>query len=397
MGAFEKVLFNKIKQDHEYIVDLRRQFHKYPEISKEEKKTALKIEEELDKIGVFHKRVGDYGIAAYIKGNKAGNKKIVLRADIDALPIEEENEVPYKSTIKNRMHACGHDAHTASLIGAARILNNLKDSFGGDILLSFQQGEETGYGAKVVIENNIIDGYDRTFGLHCASYIKTGQIALTSGAVNASVDYFKIVVNGRAAHVSTPELGIDALYISSLIVTSIQAITTRKNSPSEPLLIGIGKLEAGDAYNIIAKNASLEGTIRSFDENVRAKTKKDIVNLATSIAKSFGATVDFIWADFTSVLVNDKESTNEAKIVASDLFGINNVIEKEKSLGGDDFAEYIKKVPGVYGFFGTGNPNKKNTELPHHDTRFDIDEDALINSVALYVSYAIRFLNNYIK
>ena len=150
-------------------------------------------------------------------------------------------------------------------------------------------------------------------------------------------------------------------------------------------------------YNIIAKNASLEGTIRTFDENVRAKTKKDIVNLATSIAKSFGATVDFIWADFTSVLVNDKEATNEAKIVASDLFGINNVIEKEKSLGGDDFAEYIKKVPGVYGFFGTGNPNKKNTELPHHDTRFDIDEDALINSVALYVSYAIRFLNDDIK
>lgn len=397
MGTFEQDIIKKVKEDHNYVVDLRRHFHKYPEISREEKNTCLKIEEELDKIGISHKRIGDYGVAGYIKGNKIGNKKIVLRADIDALPINEENDVEYKSIVPNCMHACGHDSHTASLIGAARILNNLRDYFGGEILLSFQQGEEIGYGAKIVVESGIIDGYDRSFGLHSASYINTGKIAFTSGAINASVDFFKIRVIGKAAHVSTPELGSDALYIAALIVTSIQAITTRKNSPQEPLLVGIGKLVAGDAYNIIAQNAVLEGTIRSFDEVIRKKTKEDIELLAKSIASTFGATVEFTWSDFTSVLVNDKESTEEARIVAKDLFGEENVVEKEKSLGGDDFAEYIKKVKGVYGFFGTGNPNKKNTTLSHHDNNFDIDEDGLIVSVAAYVAYAIRFLNGNIK
>lgn len=397
MGTFEEDILKRVKEDHNYIVNLRRHFHKYPEIAKEEKNTCLKIEEELDNIGISHKRVGEYGVAAYIKGNKIGNKKIVLRADIDALPINEENDVEYKSIIPNRMHACGHDSHTASLIGAARVLNSLKDSFAGEILLSFQQGEEIGYGARIVVDSGIIDGYDRSFGLHSASYIETGKIAFTSGPINAAVDFFRIKVNGKAAHVSTPELGVDALYIASLIVTSIQGITTRRNSPQEPLLIGIGKLISGDAYNIIAQSAILEGTIRSFDEEVRAKTKENIELLAKSIASSFGATVEFEWKDFTSVLVNDIASTEEAKIVAKDLFGIKNVVEKEKSLGGDDFAEYVKKVKGVYGFFGTGNPNKKNTTLPHHDNKFDIDEDGLIVSVATYVAYAIRFLKGDIK
>ena len=187
MGTFEEDILKRVKEDHNYIVNLRRHFHKYPEIAKEEKNTCLKIEEELDNIGISHKRVGEYGVAAYIKGNKIGNKKIVLRADIDALPIDEENDVEYKSIIPNRMHACGHDSHTASLIGAARVLNSLKDSFAGEILLSFQQGEEIGYGARIVVDSGIIDGYDRSFGLHSASFIKTGKIAFTSEIGRAHV------------------------------------------------------------------------------------------------------------------------------------------------------------------------------------------------------------------
>ena len=399
MTADEVQIFDEIKADHGYVVDLRRHFHKHPEIAKEEFQTALKIEEELDKIGLAHQRVAETGLYAEIKGEKdasasgASAKTIVLRADIDALPIQETHICEYTSEIPGCMHACGHDAHTAALLGAARILNKHKDLFSGTVRLTFQSGEEIGYGARKFVDGGYLDGADSTFGMHAASPLSAGKVAVVPGPNNASVDWFKITVKGHPAHVSTPQLGADAAYIASQIVISTQAIITRRTSPMDNVLVGIGKITAGDAYNIVAQKAELEGTIRAFTPEVRENTKKMLKEISERTAETFGGTAEIEYKDFTSPLINDDEATVEIQKTAEKIFGSENVIKsRQPSLGGDDFAEYIIKVPGTYAYFGTGNPAKEGTTAAHHDSKFDIDEDALIQAVALYTFYAIDFL-----
>ena len=371
-----------------HIVELRRYFHKYPEIAKKEFNTANKIEEELKSIGLNPIRVGETGVYAEIRCKNPG-KTIVLRADIDALPINEETNLEYKSQIPNVMHACGHDIHTASLLGAARILNAHKDELNGVIRLTFQQAEEIGYGAKVFIENGYLNGADRCFGLHIASNLKCGTIACVPGANNASVDWLKITVKGKASHISTPEGGIDALLVLSKIVCEIKALAN-----NDKLLIGIGKMEAGTAYNIVAEDAYLEGTIRAFDPIVRKDIKETIINIANNIAKEFGAQANVVYKDYTSPLINEEVSTNESIDTAISLFGSENVITKRKpSLSGDDFAEYILCVPGTYSYIGTYNDIDENTRLPHHNSKLVIDEDSLIVVTTMYAQYTIDYLS----
>lgn len=400
MTADEVRIFDEIKADHGYVVGLRRHFHKHPEIAKEEFQTALKIEEELDKIGLDHQRVAETGVCAEIKGERAGSdsgsssaKTIVLRADIDALPIQETHICEYTSEIDGRMHACGHDSHTAALLGAARVLNAHKNLFSGTIRLTFQSGEEIGYGARKFVDGGYLDDADRTFGIHAASSISSGKVAVVPGPNNASVDWFKITVKGHPAHVSTPQLGSDAAYIASQIVISTQALITRRTSPMDNVLVGIGKITAGDAYNIVAQKAELEGTIRAFTPEVRERTKQLLSDMSKQTAQIFGGDAQVEYKDFTSPLINDQTSTEEVQKTAIRLFGEENVIKnRQASLGGDDFAEYIIKVPGTYAYFGTGNPAKEGTTAAHHDSKFDIDEDALVQAVALYTFYAIDFL-----
>lgn len=395
MKQIEKIVSEQVKTDHDYVVGLRRYFHKYPETAREEFNAAKRIEEELDKLNIRHERVGETGVYAEITGELQGKgKRIILRADIDALDVQEENETIYKSKISGKMHACGHDAHAASLLGAARILKANTDKFYGTVGLVFQQGEEIGYGAKIFIENGYLDHADRVFGIHVTSAYDVGKVIATAGPSNASVDWFRIHVQGKSAHVSTPELGVDALFIASQIVTAVQAIITRRTSPTDNVLIGIGKLVAGTAYNVIAQEASLEGTVRAFTEDVRKNTKKQIESVAESIAKAYGGTVTVEWKDFASPLINDKETTEEVAGVIASLFGEDNLVtDKKPSLGGDDFAEFILKVPGTYAFVGTRNSNKPETAVAQHNSYFDIDEEALKVSVGLLATYAIEFLN----
>lgn len=381
--------------DHKYVVELRRYFHQHPELSKQEFNTASKIEAELDKLNIPHKRVGETGVYAKIVGKHLG-KTILLRADIDALPIDEKHECEYKSQNKGVMHACGHDAHAASLIGACRILVKHLDDIYGTIILNFQQAEEIGYGARKFIDAGLVKGVDRTFGIHVASNVESGKVAIVPGENNASVDWFSISIKGKATHVSTPQLGVDALYVASSIVVNIQSIISRLNSPIDSVLIGIGKLTSGSAYNIVADSAKLEGTIRCLNNDVRKKTKQKLEEIAKSIASSYGASASFLWADFTSPLVNDIKSTHEVWEVANEIVGENNIIKSRKpSLGGDDMAEYILVSPGCYAFVGTGNCNKPNTQIAHHNEYFDIDEDALTTSVSLYAAYAIDYLEKH--
>lgn len=237
MSIVEKAL-----AEQDYIISLRRDFHSHPEISLQEFRTAQRIEEELDKLGIPHQRSGETGVYAEIKGEQPGSGVIALRADTDALAITETHDVPYKSQTPGVMHACGHDSHAAALLGAAKLLKAEAKNFGGTVRLFFQPAEEIGKGAKEFIRDGHLDGVQRVFGLHAASDLPVGTIGITAGSNNAAVDGFRIIVHGVNAHVSTPQLGADALYVASQIVVAAQALTTRRHVPTEPMVIGIGTL-----------------------------------------------------------------------------------------------------------------------------------------------------------
>ena len=397
MNELEAGLVRQIREDQAHVTALRRHFHQHPEIAREEFETAARIERELDAIGLKHCRVAGTGVVAELEGTKPADgpaRCIALRADIDALPVSQENDVPYRSLIPGKMHACGHDAHNAALIGAARILAKNRDLFSGKVIFTWQPGEEVGYGARPIVDGGYIDPADRTFGVHMASNVPVGSVVLMPGPNNASVDWFRIRVHGLGAHVSVPQKGVDAAYIASQIVVSAQALVTRRTSPMENVLIGIGKIRAGTAYNVVAQEAELEGTIRVFSPEIRRNVKAQLEALAKQTAELFGGTAELEWNDNTSALINDPEATSEAQKTAVSLFGSEHVITaRQPDLGGDDFAEYILRIPGAYAYVGSGNPENSDTLVAHHNSHFDIDEEALPVAVALYTCYSVEYLN----
>jgi len=382
-----------IEAEKEYIISLRRYFHRNPEPSLKEYNTALKIEQELDSLQIEHKRVGETGVLGIIKGRIDSNKRIVLRADIDGLMIEDLKIEEYASEKEGLMHSCGHDGHTAALLGAAKILKAKEYLLAGEIYLFFQQGEEIGQGARVFIKEGHLKDVNRVFGIHVSSDIEVGKVSITKGTTNASCDYFKIIVHGESAHVSEPQMGIDALYISSKIVTNLQTIVSRQSSPFDPTVVGIGVLRAGTAYNIIASEAILEGTTRTFSIENRKRVNESVVKIAKNTAAAFGAEAEIIFEECASPLVNDEIVCDEVYKVANEILGKEGIItNRQKSLGSDDFAEYLLAVPGMYAFVGTANKDNPNTLQPHHCGLFDIDEDGILLAANLYVDYAIQQL-----
>ena len=382
-----------VLNEKDYIISLRRYFHKHPEESLCEFKTAEKIEEELDKLNISHRRVGKTGVLGIIKGKKDSHKVIALRADIDGLKVRDLKEVDYKSENEGFMHACGHDGHTASLLGAAKILKSKEELFGGEIRLLFQQAEEIGHGARIFINEGCLKDVDKILGFHVSSDIPVGKVAVSYGASFASCDYFKIRVKGKSAHVSRPHLSVDALYIASQIVVNIQSIVSRQTDPINSVLVGIGTLKAGTIYNAVAENAVLEGTTRAFSKESRDKTNNEILRISKGIGDVYGAEIEVEFKDYASPLINDKSVTDDVKSVVENVVGNSNIItDYPKALGADDFAEYLLKVPGTYLRIGTRNEDNKSTCMPHHNGLFDIDEEALLIGTNIEVKFAINSL-----
>ena len=391
--------YQEAKELQSYLSNLRREFHAHPCISREEFWTAERIEAELDAIGITdHERVDGSGVYAVFRGEGKGERTITLRADTDALPIQEVNtDLPYCSREAGKMHACGHDGHTAALLGAAKLLYAHKSEFGGEVRLVFQHAEEVGYGAKKFIQAGLLEGSGRVFGLHVAPDLQVGTVGVKPGPNNASVDHFTVKIQGKAAHVSTPHLGVDALYIASQIVVAAQALVTRRTAPADPVIIGIGKLNAGTAYNIVAESAILEGTTRSFTHETRSKVNGELDKLCKDIATLYGGTAQVEWEDFAAPLVNPADICKEVAGVVTDLFGPDALVaDRALSCGGDDFSFLQDEVPGVYAYLGTANPAKPDTCRPLHNDRFDIDETALPMAAALHAEYAVRYLTGQI-
>ena len=370
------------------LIALRREFHRDPELALHEYHTCARIERELDKCGIPHERVGETSVVAHLTGSGEGTGLVVLRADIDALPIQETNAVPYRSETSGVMHACGHDAHTTCLLGAAKVLSAHRADFGGEVRFLFQCAEEIGQGAKPLIAAGVLDGASRVFGLHTASDLPAGTVGVKPGANNAGVDHFVIRIHGKSAHVSTPQLGSDALYIASELVVALQSIVTRMTSPVEPVLIGVGKLVAGTAYNAVAETAVLEGTTRMFSPESRAHLREKINAAAAHISALYGGTAAVEWEDFATPLVNDAAVCGEVSHVAAAL-GIPATAERTLSLSGDDFAEYLLQTKGAYAYLGTANPEKPHTCISNHHGDFDVDEETLPLGAALYAAYAL--------
>lgn len=387
-----------IQEERDYLIGLRRHFHAHPEASLEEYETAKKIEEELDKSGIPHKRVGDTGVYAWIDGTgpegAKGQRTMALRADTDALRMEDLKEgVPYRSQKEGLCHACGHDAHTAMLLTAAKVLQAKKNEFSGQIRLFFQQAEEIGAGARQFVAAGLMESVDRVYGSHVCSSLPAGTISLTPGPRNASCDYFRIRITGKGAHVSTPHLGVDALYIASQIVVNLQSIVARRTDPLDTVVVGVGKLTAGTAYNIVAEQAELEGTTRCFSPETRERTNRRVRETAEELCRLYGAEAEVEFKDFAAPLINDSTAAAEATRVAEEIYGPDRIIhDQQKALGADDFADYLAKAKGIYGFIGTGNPADPNTLSAHHHGLFDLDEESLLGGCNLYVDYALAYL-----
>ena len=376
-----------------YLIETRREFHQNPELSLKEFRTASRIEEELTKFGIKHSRVGETGVLGILKGDKPSDKVLLLRADIDALPINEVGDVEYISKNPGVMHACGHDAHTTCLLAAAKILSEKKNEIAGEVRFVFQPAEEIGKGTQPFIEANVLEGVDRVFGLHCAPDLPLGTVGLTPKLNNAAVDHFTISVKGVSSHVSLPHKGVDALYVASEIVVAVQALRTRLNSPLEPMIIGIGKFNAGTTYNALAANAVLEGTTRTISKESRAKIKTEINRCVKNIAEIYGATATVEWEGFTGPVINDPEVCEEVVALVDETFGKGHVVkDREISLGGDNFADFIEEKKGAYAYLGTSSDKKPCTKLPLHSDSFDLDEEAMLKGTWLHVAYALWFL-----
>ncbi|MGB6128700.1 MAG: amidohydrolase [Psychrilyobacter sp.] len=366
-----------------WLSKVRKDFHMYPELGMQEFRTQRKICEYLDEFGILHKKMAKTGVVGEIKGKNA-LKTIALRADIDALPILEKNDVSYKSKNHGVMHACGHDAHTTILLGVAKILSEQKDELGVNIRFIFQPAEETVGGAEPMIEEGVLDGVDAIFGLHVSSLIEKGSVEYRYKQMNASSDNIEIEVQGQSAHGAYPGDGVDAIVITAQLITAMQTIVSRIDARDSAVLT-IGKIAGGTAHNIIADSVKLTGTLRTLDPKVRELVKEKLDVLVNTLPISMGGNGILKIGKGYSALINDDKMVELVKKNAGDILGIENVLEKEKAnMGVEDFGYYLEKIPGV--FFNLGVKNeKKGIMASAHNEYFDIDEEALHLGVAIQI------------
>lgn len=375
-----------------HTIGLRRHFHMYPEPAMEEYETSRRVKEELDALGIPYETVAGTGVVAVIHGKNPG-KTVALRADMDALELTDEKEVSYKSKKAGLCHACGHDAHTAMLLSAARILNEKRDEICGSVKLVFQPGEESIIGARTMMEeSDFLNGVDGIFGLHVMISQPVGTIAYSEGASAASADGFKIHIQGKGGHGASPQLAVDAGLAASAIVVNTQSVVSRDIPPDAMGVITFGVISSGSRYNIIADEALLEGTIRSYDNEVRAALCKGVERFAKEIAKGYKAEAAVSFFSSVNPLINDAVHTGICIEAAKKVVGEDHVVKAPPMTGSEDFSEFLTKVPGVYVSIGCRNDEKGIVDF-HHHPKFDIDEDALVIGTAMYVQYAFEFLS----
>jgi amidohydrolase len=366
-------------QGAKQVIAFRRHIHANPELSFEEKKTASYVSDTLNFLGLKATNVAETGVVALVEGKNPNKRVLALRADMDALPIQEQNDVPYKSTNPGVMHACGHDVHTASLLGAAHILNQVKDSFEGTVKLIFQPGEERiPGGASLMIEDGVLEHpkVDQIIAQHVMPMIDVGKVGFRQGMYMASSDEIYLTVNGVGGHGAMPDQLIDPVLIASHIIVALQQVISRNADPKTPSVLSFGKVVADGATNVIPEQVKLEGTFRTMDEKWRARAKELINRIAKGTAEAMGATCEVNILHGFPYLENHPELTSRTRAHAEEYLGKDQVVDLDLWMAAEDFAFYSQQVDACFYRLGVRNESKGIT-APVHTPTFDIDEDAL--------------------
>jgi amidohydrolase len=390
----ENALFNqwkeKLTEDYEEVVDWRRYMHQHPELSFREEKTAQYIKEKLLGFGLEVKtNIGGHGLIGILEGDQPG-KTIALRADFDALPIQDEKETAYKSQNPGVMHACGHDGHTAALLGTAKTLSQFRQQIKGKIIFIFQPAEETPPGgAKYMIEDGILDEVDYVFAAHLDSQTPLGKITVGSGYQMAAVDKFAIHIQGKGGHGGRPHDAVDTIVIGSEVVSALQKIVSRSVNPLQSAVVTIGIFQAGSAFNVIADKATIEGTVRTFDADVRKLVEKQIYSIVNGVTSAFGATYTIDYLNGYPALYNHPTETDLVRNLFVEQFSEENIEEMVPSMGAEDFSYFLLKKPGTY--FRVGSQKDEATGYPHHHPKFDIDEKALLSMGTSFLKIVSHF------
>lgn len=371
---------------YDKLVAVRRELHRYPELSGQEARTATVISRFLHELGIHHRtNVAGHGVVADIHG-RSGVPCVVLRADTDALPIQEETGLEFASAHTGVMHACGHDGHTTMLLGAAALLSREK-GLPAPVRLIFQPAEEKGIGAIAMIQEGALSGAGLVFGGHLDRHYRPGTIVVSEGPVNASSDNFAIEIIGQGAHGARPHESIDAVVVGSLMIMALQTIVSREVDPARPSVVSVGQFHAGTAPNVIAGQAKLEGTVRAQDPAVRRQLLSSVRRIAESIAQLHGAKIHVTVTEGTPPLVNDAVMAGLARQAAIEAVGEANVLPlKTANMGAEDFSYYLEKIPGAYVRFGSQVPGREG--YPAHSSKFDFDEEALAVGAVYYRAIA---------
>jgi amidohydrolase len=398
MVATTRDLKNDIDEIMPGVVADRRYLHQHPELGFQEFETAKLVAERLETMGVEDIRTGIAvtGVTGLIRGTKQGGPErvVLVRADMDALPILEENDVDYRSKIDGKMHACGHDAHTSMLLGVARLLMDRRDEFSGTVKLLFQPAEEGGGGARVMIEEGVLEDppVDLVFGQHVAAEVPVGQIELRGGPCMAAADRFEILIRGRGGHGAQPHLTVDPIAVGSQIVSALQSIVAREVDPTKEAVVTVGAFIAGDASNVIPDTAVLRGTLRSFDPEVRELLGRRVGEIATGIASAMRAVVEYTYNPGYPATINDPVETEKVRQIASEILGEENVLHADLQMGAEDFSYFLEKKPGCFFFTGTRDEGRGIT-WGHHHPKFDVAEEGMAIGMEVMTRVILNALN----
>ena len=380
------------EQYNDYIIERRRYYHSCPELSGQEIHTTEALKADLEAMGVEVELCKTcHGLVGTIKGGKPGKAVVALRSDTDALPVEEKTGLPFASENPGVMHACGHDNHMAMLLGAAKILCEVKDELEGNVKLLFQAAEETCFGAEYYVQQGVLNGVDAIYGQHIWAGLEAPYLNVQPGVRMASCDNFTITVEGSSTHGSTPHLGTDAIVAAASIIMNIQTIVSRNNDPLNALVVSIGEIHGGQRFNILANKVVMEGTCRTHSREMRGKIEPLLRRICEDTAAAFGAKAELKYDAFPSPVINDHDDLNQiAHDAAVKLYGEEGIKEMPRVMGSEDFAYFMDVVPGIFGFLGSRDAEH---QASNHNDCYDVPEDVLKRGAAMHAQFAADYLS----
>ena len=373
------------------IVSTRRDIHQHPELAFDEHRTSKLVAERLESFGIeIQTGVGKTGVVGTLKGKNDG-KTIAFRADMDALPIQETSDISYKSKNAGIMHACGHDGHTAMLLGTAEVLSKQADKLNGTLKFFFQPAEEGQGGARFMIDDGALEGVDEVYGIHLWNYQKYGTIGVKSGPIMAAADIFEITVHGKGGHGAAPQGTKDAVLIAAHLIQTLQTIVSRNTNPIESTVVTVGQINGGYNFNIIADKVTLRGTTRAYTEDNRQLIKKRMKEIIAGTEKTFGTKIELDYEDGYPPTINDPTAADNLLNAAQKIVG-DGAGHPYLSMGAEDFSYFLQKVPGCYFLVGSAPQDREPLSVPHHCSHFDIDERALLVGSSVYLQLAESLL-----